>query len=85
MTKVTQWWKRTRIWGKLRDTCAVFGTGTTIGLEAGGVEGMWSYVVAGMTLAGTMLGIWFSDADGDGIADIFQDNTEEKENGPATN
>ncbi len=25
MTKVTQWWKRTRIWGKLRDTCAVLG------------------------------------------------------------
>ncbi len=73
MTQIVKWWKRTKVWGKLRDTCSVFGTGTTIGLEAANVEGAWSYIVAGATLTGTLLGIWMSDENGDGIADIFQD------------
>lgn len=72
MTTVIKWWKRTKIWGKIRDTCAVFGTGTTIGLEGAGVEGTWSFIVAGATLAGILVGIWMSDDNQDGIADIFQ-------------
>lgn len=72
MTRIIKWWERTKIWGKLRDTCAVLGTGTTIGLEAAEVNGAWSYVVAGATLFGTVLGIWMSDDNNDGIVDIFQ-------------
>jgi hypothetical protein len=76
MTTVIKWWKRTRIWGKLRDTFAVLGTGTTIGLEATDVGGFWAYVVATATLTGTIAGIWMSDENQDGIADIFQDHTQ---------
>lgn len=74
MTTVVKWWKRTKIWGKIRDTFAIFGTGTTIGLEAASVEGFWSFFVASATLAGTLVGIWMSDDNQDGIADIFQDD-----------
>ena len=74
MTTIVKWWKRTKIWGKLRDTCSLLGTGTTIGLEGAGVEGFWVYIVAGATFTGTLIGIWMSDSNSDGIADIFQDD-----------
>jgi len=76
MKNKRSWWQRSRVWGKLRDTFAVFGTGTTIGLEAGGVEGLWSYIVAGATLGGTLLGIWMSDENNNGIVDIFENGEE---------
>jgi len=76
MKKKRHWWVKAKIWGKLRDTFAVFGTGTTIGLEAANVEGTWSYIVAGATLGGTLLGIWMSDENANGIVDIFEDGTE---------
>jgi len=71
-----RWWTKAKIWGKLRDTFAVFGTGTTIGLEAASVEGLWAYVVAGTTLGGTLLGIWMSDENNNGVVDLFEDGTE---------
>lgn len=74
MTVVIRWWKRTKIWGKIRDTCALCGTGTTIGLQANGVDGWVTYLVSGATLAGTLVGIWMADSNQDGIADIFQDD-----------
>lgn len=79
MTISTRWYKRTRIWGKVRDTCALLGTGTTIGLEGAGVEGFWSYFVAIGTMLGTLTGIWMADANQDGIADIFQDDPPQKD------
>lgn len=72
------WWHKSKFWGKLRDTFAVFGTGTTIGLEAAKVEGVWSYVVAGATLGGTLLGIWMSDDNNNGLVDIFETGEEGK-------
>jgi len=76
MKRKKHWWVRSKIWGKLRDTFAVFGTGTTIGLEAANVEGTWSYVVAGATLGGTLLGIWMSDENNNGLVDIFETDEE---------
>jgi len=76
MKRKKHWWVRSKIWGKLRDTFAVFGTGTTIGLEAANVEGTWSYVVAGATLGGTLLGIWMSDENNNGLVDIFENDEE---------
>lgn len=74
MTRVIKWWKRTRIWGKVRDSCALLGTGTTITLEGADVQGFWAYFVMLITVLGTLLGIWMNDANQDGIADIFQDD-----------
>jgi len=74
--KRLSWWQKSKIWGKLRDTFAVFGTGTTIGLEVANVEGLWSYLVSGATLGGTMLGIWMSDENSNGIVDIFENGEE---------
>lgn len=79
---IIKWYQRTKFWGKVRDTCSVFGTGTTIGLEAGNVEGLWAYVVAGATMIGVVLGIWMSDDNGNGVADIFEYNETEVNNNP---
>ena len=76
MKKKIHWWQKSKIWGKVRDTFAVFGTGTTIGLEIGKVEGLWSLVVGGATLGGTLLGIWMSDDNNNGLVDLFEDGTE---------
>lgn len=78
MTFAVRWWKRTKIWGKIRDTCSLLGTGTTVGLEGAHVEGLWVYIVAGATFGGTLIGIWMSDNNADGIADIFQDDPPKK-------
>jgi len=73
MTKMIKVWMKSTFWKKVQDTCALFGTGTTIGLETSDINGFWSIFVAVITLIGYVLGIWFNDSDNDGIADIFQD------------
>jgi hypothetical protein len=70
---MSRYFQRTHFWGKVRDTFALFGTGTTIGLEAAHVSGFWVYVVSGSTLIGAGIAIWMDDHNKDGIADIFQD------------
>lgn len=74
MTKIIKYWQRHKFWGKMRDTVSVFGTGTTIGLEVADINGLWSVITAIATISGTILGIWMSDEDGDGLVDIFQDH-----------
>lgn len=74
MTAAVRWWKRTKIWGKVRDSCSLLGTGTTITLEGADVQGFWAYFVMLFTVIGTLLGIWMADSNADGIADIFQDD-----------
>jgi hypothetical protein len=69
---MSKYWKRTFFWGKVRDTFALFGTGTSIGLEAAHVSGFWAYFVAVATLMGASIGIWMDDQNKDGVPDIFQ-------------
>lgn len=73
MTKIIRYWMKTKFWSKVRDTTALFGTGTTIGLEAANVNGFWSIFTGVITLAGAAIGIWMADENNDGLVDLFDD------------
>lgn len=67
-----KYWKTTKFWGKVRDSFSVLGGLTTAGLAIEQVPYSWIMASAIASILGTLVGIWFSDEDGDGQVDVLQ-------------
>jgi hypothetical protein len=74
MTHIVKLWYRTAFWVRVEKSFLYVGstiTGTLVITEAAKV---WTLIVIGSTIAGGLLGFWFSDENKNGVPDIFENN-----------
>ena len=71
-------WKKTKLWEKVKDTLAIGGLLAQGGFEiANASETLRLWILAG-NIGAYLVGMWMSDKDGDGMVDLFQDETKQQ-------
>jgi len=73
-------WKRMTFWTKIKGTVAGLGVGTELTLFIADSADVWKWVAGGATFLGYLITIWIEDKNNNGIADIFEEKSDTKEN-----
>lgn len=68
-----RFWHKQVVWDSIIRTCALFGGPTTAGLSYFEAASCWVILSGVISLFGAVLGIWFVDANKNGVTDIFEE------------
>jgi hypothetical protein len=61
-------------WGRIERTLGIIGGSAVLLESVFGAGSLATGITAAFTLLSQNLSVWFDDKDGDGVADIYQDN-----------
>lgn len=73
MTKIVKWWMKFSFWTKLKGILASLGIGGEVALFIGDSSEIYKWVWGGATLISLIITYIIEDANGNGVADIFED------------
>jgi hypothetical protein len=73
MTRIVKIWYRTAFWVRVEKSFLYVGSAITGTLVITEVDKIYTLIVIGSTIAGGLVGFWFSDENRNGIPDIFED------------
>lgn len=82
MTRIVKLWHKTAFWVRVEKSCLYVGSAITGTLVITEVDKIWTLIVIASTIAGGLVGFWFSDENKNGVPDIFENEETEVNNNP---
>ncbi len=67
-------WIKMSFWGRVERTLGIIGGSAVLLESVFGAGPLATGITAAFTLLSQNLAVWFDDKDGDGVADLFQDD-----------
>jgi len=67
-------WMKMSFWGRIERSITILGSSSVLLESIFGAGPSATGITAAFSLIGQQLAVWFDDKNGDGVADVFQDN-----------